>query len=254
MAPVAAGGRLIHHRPRRRLEQQFAQRHGSRRRKFANPRATETRPLPLRVIAILAYRGGTDARNGRRAGAQLEAPPAGRGQARLILALGGAFALTVSRAVVGPSPACRGSRGPGVDPRDNPCRRQGDRVVAPTDACSSSGAGARRTGTRGARIWARANALLPFGTRSSFSVCGSCACSDGPIRGTRAATGLSRAAPARRASRGELAEAISPGEDRPRSPTRPPARAYSPPRPRQRWRARATSVVTHNWVWPPLIS
>jgi hypothetical protein len=47
---------------------------------------------------------------------------------------------------------------PPRDSRNNPCRRQGERVVAPTDACSSSGAGARRTGTRGARIWAKASA------------------------------------------------------------------------------------------------
>jgi hypothetical protein len=38
---------------------------------------------------------------------------------------------------------------PPRDSRNNPSRRQGERVVAPTDACSSSGAGARRTGHSG---------------------------------------------------------------------------------------------------------
>jgi hypothetical protein len=47
------------------------------------------------------------------------------------LASGGAFAATVSKAVGRPSRACRGSRGPGGDPRNSPCRRQGDQVVAP---------------------------------------------------------------------------------------------------------------------------
>jgi hypothetical protein len=42
---------------------------------------------------------------------------------------GGACASTVSKAVVRPSRACRGSRG--VDSRNNPCRRQADQVVAP---------------------------------------------------------------------------------------------------------------------------
>ncbi len=44
--------------------------------------------------------------------------------------LGGASASTLSNAVPGGHRACRRSRGPGGDAGNNPCRRQGDQVVA----------------------------------------------------------------------------------------------------------------------------